>query len=657
MQNQNNQPQEDEGNPLTEVPGQPRRDLETIDLVRSNNKPPNPHPSLTQNFFLRMILFWVGGIVRKGNKETWTQEMNYDLPPYDQATSHKEAITKALKDSPNFVLAVLKCYKLEIFLIVVAQLAYAVLSNIANITSTGAFAALSGESFYHKEEMAVKNALLLVSGSLINLLSLQLLLYSGFYAGRVSLNLRASMLTLLQDKILKFAVLNSSCISQGLIADLIEIDVDNLAGFLPQVDRAFTGTFGFVISLFFFCPAYSLVENLLFFGTIAFSQALQVIQNRFYAWINKQYLAAKDKRMSLLRNVLDTTDYVKINGLENYFCLEMWERRENELYWSIFGSYADFFKAFLVDFPTANLTLFVFVVYWTKTGALGMDIAKYYRFTSYQGTFRVAFAKLIGSYSYYVNLMVSVGRWNKFLRSQGKEINYVIDTDQVEGVGAKNNEFDNFSLRVVNGTFKWRYTESEEMGALYATTQNKKKKRRTVTFALDSAANTGGDDQSVGLLTNTIDTTSHDGDRLPPLELFQPGEDAGENFWLRNINLAIRKGEKIAVIGPSSSGMSSLLYAIIGEMIPVTDAKVYTSGDLAYLPQSRWLMPSSVRENIVMGKEYDEELMRFSLEAADLIQDLDQFNDGLETLLSDDGGNISGGQKARIALARCYYHK
>ena len=653
MQNQNNLPQEDEANQPIAAPRPQRRDLETVDLEKLNKKPPNPHPTLTQNFFLRFILFWIGGIIKKGNKETWSQDMNYDLPPYDQATSHKDAITRSLKENPNFVWAILPCYKVEIFYLVVAQIIRTVTQNLSNITKAAALSALSTYNFYHNEELALKNALLLVGSSVLIVLSDQVAIYSQFYATRISLNVRASMLTILQEKILKFGLLNSSCISQGLIADLIEVDVDNLTNFFSKVDRVFEGTIGLTVSLFFFCPAFTLTENALFLGSLVVIQILQAIQKKVNAWINKKYLAAKDKRMSLLRNVLDTTDYVKINGLENYFCLEMWERRQNELYWLKFQAWAGFVYGFVVGFPKFNLTFFVFVVYWIKTGAPGMNLDKYFRFNSYQGTFRVIFRRLINSYSYYLNLMVSVGRWNQFLRSQGKEINYVIDTD-LDGVsGGKSNEFDNFSLRVVNGTFKWRYTESEEMGDLNTT----KKKRRRATFGIDSGRNTDVGEQSVGLLTNTIDTQSQDGDRLTPIEHDEGGKDAGNNFWLRNINLAIRKGEKIAVIGPSSSGMSSLLYAIIGEMIPVTDAKVYTSGDLAYLPQSRWLMPSSVRENIVMGKEYDEELMRFSLEAADLIQDLDQFNDGLETLLSDDGTNISGGQKARIALARCYYHE
>ena len=94
---------------------QENRDLEMIDLERSKVKRPKPHPTLTQNLFLRIVMFWVGDIVKKGNKKTWTQEMNYDLPPYDQATSHKDQVKKAIKKNPSFVLAILSCYKLEVF--------------------------------------------------------------------------------------------------------------------------------------------------------------------------------------------------------------------------------------------------------------------------------------------------------------------------------------------------------------------------------------------------------------------------------------------------------------------------------------------------------------------------------------------------------------
>ena len=282
-------------------------------------------------------------------------------------------------------------------------------------------------------------------------------------------------------------------------------------------------------------------------------------------------------------------------------------------------------------------------------------------------------ARFRGMYDFYLELMVSVRRWEKFLDSKTNRSGYVLDVganETEEGVGDRLG--DKFALRIVDGNFKWRLTEKEEFSSTILDENSKKfcrKKRRTIKNNLasmneDSSLRVSvvGTESSVGLLSNadtqslgngpsgaSIVATGAQGELEP--------ETSTNTFRLKDINLAIRKGEKIAVIGPSSSGMSSLLYAMIGEMIPVTDAQVYTSGSLSYLPQSRWLMPVSIKENILMGRPFEEDLMRFSLEAADLLADLDQFGDGIDTILSDDGNNVSGGQKARIALARCYYQE
>ena len=187
----------------------------------------------------------------------------------------------------------------------------------------------------------------------------------------------------------------------------------------------------------------------------------------------------------------------------------------------------------------------------------------------------------------------------------------------------------------------------DEEGSVLEGNEVQSSGRRTLQ-TLNRIEDRRAEEQSVGLLTYNTST-----------QLLLVGRKKEEvtkgSFKLSHINLEIKKGEKVAVIGGSSSGMSSLLYALIGEMIPMNDSKVYKSGSFSYLPQSRWLMACSVKENITMGKPFDEELMRISLEGADLVRDIDQLEDGIETIISDDGDNLSGGQKARIALARCFY--
>lgn len=136
-------------------------------------------------------------------------------------------------------------------------------------------------------------------------------------------------------------------------------------------------------------------------------------------------------------------------------------------------------------------------------------------------------------------------------------------------------------------------------------------------------------------------------------------EDKSE-FFLRSVNLKIYRGERVMVYGESSSGKSSLLYSILGEMSKESETtRVLKKGKVAFMKQSPWIFAGSIKENIILGEEYNEILMEQCLRTCQIWHDLElqSFDDGLETILGDTSDNISGGQKARIALARCFYQK
>jgi ABC-type transport system involved in cytochrome bd biosynthesis fused ATPase/permease subunit len=131
-----------------------------------------------------------------------------------------------------------------------------------------------------------------------------------------------------------------------------------------------------------------------------------------------------------------------------------------------------------------------------------------------------------------------------------------------------------------------------------------------------------------------------------------------DEFVLRNVNLSIKKGEKVVIFGDSTSGKSSLLYCCLGEMIPEhNEIKVKKCGKMCLMDQGRWLIGDTVKENITLGKPYDESEMEEALRASELLPDLGTFSHGLETGLGDTTDTVSGGQRARIALARCFYQK
>ncbi|PAN23691.1 hypothetical protein PAHAL_4G110800 [Panicum hallii] len=124
---------------------------------------------------------------------------------------------------------------------------------------------------------------------------------------------------------------------------------------------------------------------------------------------------------------------------------------------------------------------------------------------------------------------------------------------------------------------------------------------------------------------------------------------------LRNVNLSISRGEKVAVCGPVGSGKSSLLYALLGE-IPRISGSVEVFGSVAYVSQNSWIQSGTVRDNILFGKPFNTELYEKAIKSCALDKDIENFDHGDLTEIGQRGLNMSGGQKQRIQLARAVYN-
>lgn len=150
---------------------------------------------------------------------------------------------------------------------------------------------------------------------------------------------------------------------------------------------------------------------------------------------------------------------------------------------------------------------------------------------------------------------------------------------------------------------------------------------------------------------------------------FRYSEELG--YVLRNVNLTIKKGQAIALIGTSGAGKSTLADILLGLLIP-QEGGVYMDGDkitdiperwaatIGYVPQSVFLADISIRENVAFGERVeniDDDRVREALERAELKEFIDTLPDGMETAVGDRGVRLSGGQRQRIAIARALYHR
>lgn len=116
----------------------------------------------------------------------------------------------------------------------------------------------------------------------------------------------------------------------------------------------------------------------------------------------------------------------------------------------------------------------------------------------------------------------------------------------------------------------------------------------------------------------------------------------------------IPRGKFVFVCGSVGSGKSTLISGLLNE-VPLLQGHVHVAGPIAYCAQVPWIQHGTVKDNITFGDEFDADLFAQVVHACAITQDLEELQDGADTLIGERGINLSGGQKARISLARAAY--
>ncbi|KAK9467404.1 P-loop containing nucleoside triphosphate hydrolase protein [Lipomyces arxii] len=123
---------------------------------------------------------------------------------------------------------------------------------------------------------------------------------------------------------------------------------------------------------------------------------------------------------------------------------------------------------------------------------------------------------------------------------------------------------------------------------------------------------------------------------------------------LKDVNFTASKGDLACIVGRVGSGKSGFMQAILGDLYK-EKGSVVVHGRIAYAAQSPWIMNATVKENITFGSRFQADFYEKTIKACALVEDFAQLPDGDETIVGEKGISLSGGQKARLSLARAVY--
>ncbi|KAG6908490.1 hypothetical protein DXG01_004424 [Tephrocybe rancida] len=389
--------------------------------------------------------------------------------------------------------------------------------------------------------------------------------------------------------------------------------------------------------------------------------------------IQKGLLAARDRRMGVLSEMIGAVRFIKFFAWEGRWVERVMEMRGEEMRWMVKGMWE-----FLLIVTSrademttiAQVNSVAFSLLWTSAPILISIISFFvYVMQGNELTISTAFTA-IALFNMIRTPLNVIPTWIVQIIQAGVALNRIamyLDEDEVSAQvsslkkdasqplstapSAANSTEEEECFGIENGSFKWN-----EVGVLKADSEGADKAKDGKTRS--AAITVGGETQ--GLL----------GEGMSDAPL--PEADMDHRFELRDINVRFPEGELSVITGPTASGKTALLMALLGEMtlLPSTppgklimtkspsklDAHSQTYS-FSYAAQVPWLRHQTIRDNILFGGPFDSARYDAVLDACALRTDLDVLEDGDLTEIGARGVSPSGGQKARVALARAVYSR
>ena len=329
-----------------------------------------------------------------------------------------------------------------------------------------------------------------------------------------------------------------------------------------------------------------------------------------------------DQRVSLTQEILQAVRFVKYFGWESSFLERIGDIRKREIRAiQILLSIRNAINAVSMSLP-----IFASMLSFITYSLSSHDLNPAYVFSSLAlfNSLRMPLNLLPLVIGQVVDAWSSIGRVQDFLIAEEQNDDFIWD---MEGKNA---------VSMHNAAFTWERNVTQDPDKKPGPPP-KIGRSKKVKDAEKAAAKAG---KPVDASNNGIDSAST--------------LTEAEPFKLNDLDFSVGRNELVAVIGGVGSGKSSLLAALAGDMRR-TSGSVTMGATRAFCPQYAWIQNTTVKENILFGKDYDKNWYEAVVDACALRPDLEMLPCGDLTEIGERGITVSGGQKQRLNIARAIY--